>query len=58
MPTLEKQIAEKFLAKLSELPEVDTVKIQQLRAALLGDKKLKVDDLVRIFVQPAGGDVK
>jgi hypothetical protein len=55
---LKSKIAAKFLAKLAELPEVDAVKIQQLRVALLGDKKLKADDLVRIFVRRAGGDVK
>ena len=58
MSTLERQIAEKFLAKLAESSEVDAQKIQQLRTILLGEKKLKADDFVRVFAQPAGGDVK
>ncbi len=58
MPTLQQQISEKFLAKLSKSPNVDMEKIEQLRALLAGGKKIKAEDLVRVFSLPAGGDLK
>jgi len=58
MPTLQQQIAEKFLRKLSESEDVDDAKITQLRILFADSKKLKADDLVKVFVQPAGGDLK
>jgi hypothetical protein len=58
MATLQHQIAEKFLAKLAESKNLDTDKIDQLRILLAGGKKLKAEDLVKIFAQPAGGDLK
>jgi hypothetical protein len=58
MPTLQQQIADKFLARLSESGVIDTDKIDQLRTLLTGNKKIKADDLVKLFSQPAGNDVK
>lgn len=58
MPTLQQQIAEKFLAKLAASNGLDAERIDQLRALLANSKKPKVDDLVKIFSQPAGGDLK
>jgi len=58
MPTLQQQIAEKFLAKLGESKALDAERIEELRLLLAGNKKLKADDLVKLFSQPAGGDVK
>lgn len=58
MPTLQQQIAEKFLAKLADTKDVDAEKIEQLRSLLAGSKKLKADDFVKIFSLPAGGDLK
>ena len=58
MATLQQQIAEKFLAKLAESKDVDTVRIEQLRSLLANSKKPKADDFVKIFSQPAGGDIK
>jgi hypothetical protein len=58
MPTLQQQIAEKFLGKLAESENVDDAKIKQLRILLADSKKLKADDLVKVFLQPAGGDLK
>ena len=58
MSTLQQQIAEKFLAKLSEAKTVDDDKVEQLRKLLAESKKLKPDDFVLVFSQPAGGDVK
>jgi hypothetical protein len=58
MVTLQQQIAKKFLAKLSESKDVDKEKIDQLRTLLADGKKVKAEDLVRIFSLPAGGDLK
>ena len=58
MPTLQQQIADKFLAKLSESDAVDPGKIEKLRAALADTKKPKADDFVKIFTANDGGDRK
>ena len=58
MATLQQQIAEKFLAKLAESKDVEAERIDQLRILLADSKKLKADDLVKVFSQPAGGDLK
>jgi hypothetical protein len=57
MATLRQLIAETFLAKLAESKQVDAGKIEQLRSLLSDSKKVKADDLVKIFSVPAGGDV-
>ena len=58
MPTLQQQVAEIFLARLAKSGALDSDKIDQLRALLTGPKKVKADDLVKLFSQPAGNDVK
>lgn len=58
MAKLQQQIAEKFLAKLVESNNLDAEKIDQLRKLLIDDKKLKADELVKIFSLPGGGDLK
>jgi hypothetical protein len=58
MATLPHRIAERFLTKLTESKDLDTEKIEQLRALLADSKKLKADDAVKIFSLPAGGDLK
>lgn len=58
MATLQKKIVETFLAKLAETEELDAEKLKQLKALLSAEKKPKVDDLVKLFSLPAGGDVK
>ncbi len=58
MATLQKQIAEQFLAKLAESKDLDAERIDQLRKLLADSKKLKADDLVKLFSLPAGGDLK
>ena len=55
---LQQQIAEKFLAKLAKSKEVGPEKVAQLRSLLGAGKKLKADDLVKMFSLPAGGDLK
>ena len=58
MATLQQQIAEKFLAKLAGSKDFDAAKIEQLKRLLAETKKLKADDLVKVFSAPAGDDVK
>lgn len=58
MATLQQKIADNFLAKLTESKDVDAESIDQLRNLLAESKKLKADDLVKIFSLPAGGDLK
>jgi hypothetical protein len=58
MATLQQRIAEKFLTKLAESNQVDAERIGQLRKLLADGKKLKADDLVKIFSLGPGGDLK
>jgi hypothetical protein len=58
MATLQQKIAEKFLSKLSESKDIDAESVDELRKLLADKKKLKSDDLVRIFSLPASGDLK
>jgi hypothetical protein len=58
MATLQQQIVEKFLAKLSESKDLDAEKIDQLRVVFADGKKLKAEEFVKIFSFPAGGDLK
>jgi hypothetical protein len=58
MPTLQQQVTEKFLARLIESGTLEPERIAQLRLLLAGNKKLKADDLVKLFSTLAGGDIK
>jgi hypothetical protein len=58
MATLQRLIADKFLAKLGESKDIDAGKVERLRDLLADGKKLKADDLVRAFSHPNGGDLK
>ena len=58
MPNLQKQIAEKFLTRLAASPDIDSAKIDQLRILLAAAKKPKVDEIVKVFQHPGGGDIK
>jgi hypothetical protein len=58
MATLQQQIAEKFFAKLAESKSMDSEKIEQLRKLLAESKRLKAEELVKIFSLPSGGDIK
>jgi len=58
MPTLQQQIAEKFLAQLAESKEISAEKIEKIRSALAAQKKPKPDDFVRIFTEADHGDIK
>jgi hypothetical protein len=58
VPTIQQQIVEKFLTKLSESEKADPGKIEKLRAALAATKKPRADDFVKIFTESEGGDLK
>jgi len=58
LPTIQQTIGDKFLAKIAEDKEVDARKIEQLRALLIDNKKLRPEDFIKIFTIPAGGDLK
>jgi hypothetical protein len=58
MATLQRLIADKFLAKLAESKDVDAEKIERLKDLLADGKKVKTDDLVHAFSAPHGGDLK
>jgi hypothetical protein len=58
MATLQQTIANKVLAKLSKSPDVDATKIDQLKALLASGKKVKIEEPVKIFSLPAGGELK
>jgi hypothetical protein len=56
--TLHQKIAERFLAKLAESKDLDAEKIDQLRDVLADKKKIKAENLIKIFNLPIGGDIK
>lgn len=58
MATLQQKISDTFIAKLAESKVLEPGSIDQLRILLADRKKLKVDALVKVFSQPAGGDLK
>ena len=58
MATLQKTISDKFLVKLAECKNVNAENIEQLRTLFASGKKVKTDDLVKIFTAPAGGWIK
>ena len=53
MSTLQKQIAEKFLAKLAESKNLHSETIDRLRTLVAARKKPKADEIVKIFEHPA-----
>lgn len=58
MPTLQRLIAEKFLARMKEGQVLDEQALKQL-SDLFGDgKKIRADDLVKVFSQPPGGEIQ
>jgi hypothetical protein len=58
MGTLQQRIAGQFLEKLTTSMKLDATKVEELTKLLKDGQRLKVDDLVKIFSLPAGGDVK
>jgi hypothetical protein len=58
MSTLQKQITERFVSKLAESKDLHSETIDQLRSLLAASKKPRVDEIVKIFQHPGGGDIK
>jgi hypothetical protein len=57
VPTLQAIIASKYFEKLRQSKDVDAGKITQLEELFASGKKIKVDELVKIFAAPAGSDI-
>jgi hypothetical protein len=57
MATIQQTIADKFLAKLAQSKVLDAERIDEIRGLLGDGKKVKAEDLVRIFSLPPGGDL-
>jgi hypothetical protein len=55
--TLQDDIAERFLKRLSESEHFDPKRLAQLKQLLAKGEKLKVDELVKLLSLPAGGDL-
>ena len=58
MTKLQDEIAETFLENLKESSDVTPAMIDALRGLLSDKKKLKADDLVKVFAPQSGGEVK
>lgn len=58
MAKLQDEIANTFLDELKESSDITPQMVEGLRELLSGKKKLKVDDLVKVFAPPRGGDVQ
>ena len=58
MATLYQRIGEKFLAELEKSKDVSANKMEALRPLFADGKKLKADDLVKIFTNADDDEVK
>jgi hypothetical protein len=58
MTTLYQQISEKFLARLASAKDIDARTVEQLRVLFADSKKLKADDLVKIFSGADAHEIK
>jgi hypothetical protein len=58
MTTLYRQIGDKFLIELGKSKDVSAKKIKALELLLKDSKKLKVEDLVKIFTNSEDDEVK
>lgn len=58
MSNFRNEIAATFVEKLKESPDITPEMVATLRKLLSATRKLKADDLVKVFSPPAGGDVK
>lgn len=58
MTTLYQQIGQKFIAELAKSKDVSAKKLDEIESLFAAGKKLKVEDLVKIFTSAEGGEVK
>lgn len=58
MEKLQDEIAKAFLDKLKDSSNITSEIVEGLLELLSGKKKLKADDLVKLFASPPGGDAK
>lgn len=58
MPNIQLQIKEKFLERLAESEQIDTRTVEELRALVLDGKKVKAEDLVKIFSRSDSQDIQ
>lgn len=58
MATIQQQIADKFVSKLTESGDVDAVKIEKLKMLLSENRRVKAEDFIKIFTLPFAEDVK
>lgn len=58
MSTIQQQIAGKFVSKLAESDDIDVTTIEKLRILFSGNKRIKPEDLIKIFTLPPGEDLK
>jgi hypothetical protein len=54
MATIQQHIRDTFLTKLAASGSLDSKKIEELRALMDDGKKLKSDDVVKLFSSSAG----
>ncbi len=58
MPTLQRLIAEKFLVRMKEGQVLDEQALNRLTDLFGAGKKIKADDLVKVFTSLPGGEVQ
>lgn len=58
MPTLQQNIAKKFLDTLIEGKKLDSSHLDQIQKLLAKGQKPKAEDFVKIFTTPVGGEIK
>lgn len=58
MATLYQQIGKKFLVELKKSKDVSAKKLEALQPLFADGKKLKADDLVKIFTSAEDDEVK
>lgn len=58
MTTLYQQIGEKFLAELGKSKGVSAKQLDELKPLFAAGKKLRVEDLVKIFTSAEDDEVK
>lgn len=58
MAKLQNEIADSFLEKLKQSPDISSEMVVALRELMSAGKKLKADDLIKVFSPSSGGEAK